>query len=110
MKQIFMLCNNCLEKAFAANNWLVDSQRCTCIWLEPMATINPVENTMELYTCSVNKNDQLTAYVTDLEHPPKDEFALVMTNANEEKISVVLSRDDAYRLHRQLDLFLNLDN
>lgn len=34
MKHIFMLCNNCLEKAFAGNGWLVDSHNCTCIFLE----------------------------------------------------------------------------
>lgn len=65
---------------------------------------------MERYHCSVNQNDQLVAYVTDVEHPPKDEFSLVMTNIQDQKISVILSKDDAYRLHRQLDLFLNLDN
>lgn len=65
---------------------------------------------MEKYTCSVNPNDQLVAYITDVEHPPLDEFALVLTNAQQQKISVVLTKDDAYRLHRQLDLFLNLDN
>lgn len=65
---------------------------------------------MEKYNCCVTKTDELTAYVTDVEHPPLDEFALVMTNADGQKISVVLSKEDAQRLHRQLDLFLNLDN
>jgi len=65
---------------------------------------------MEKYNCCINPTDVLSAYVTDVEHPPLDEFALVMTNAQEQKISVILTQEDARRLHRQLDLFLNLDN
>lgn len=59
-----------------------------------------------LLQCSVNPNDQLVVYVTDIEHPPKDELALVMTNAQEQKISVVLTRDDAILLQNHINDFL----
>lgn len=65
---------------------------------------------MEEYKCCVNPTDVLSAYVTDEEHPPLDEFALVLTNAQEQMISVVLTQEDVRRLHRQLGLFFNLDN
>lgn len=59
-----------------------------------------------LYKCSVTPSDHLVAYVTDVEHPPRDEFALVMTNAQEQKISVVLTKEDALRLREQLNTFI----
>lgn len=60
----------------------------------------------EQFFCSVNANDQLITYVTDIEHPPHDEFAMVMTNADDQKISVVLSVEDALRLREQLNTFI----
>lgn len=47
---------------------------------------------MHKYKCSVTPTDQLVVYVTDVEHPPHKELVLVMTNAQEQKISVVLSK------------------
>ena len=58
-----------------------------------------------LLQCSVNPNDQLISYVTDQER--KDLcFAMVMTNDQEQKISVVLNKADAALLRDQLDRFL----
>jgi hypothetical protein len=60
----------------------------------------------EQYHCTVNPKDTLVTYVTDIERPPLLEFALVMTNAQDQKISVMLNKEDAKRLHDQLDTFL----
>lgn len=59
-----------------------------------------------LLQCSVNRDDHLVVYVTDMEHPPKNELALVMTNAAEQKISVVLSHADAVLLQNHINEFL----
>lgn len=61
---------------------------------------------IETYACSVSPTDQLTAYITDVERPAVLDFALVMTNAQGQKISVVLSKEDAMRLHAQLDTYI----
>lgn len=60
----------------------------------------------ESYSCSVTPTDQLTAYITDVERPAVLLFALVMTNALEDKISVLLTKEDAMRLHAQLDAYI----
>lgn len=62
---------------------------------------------MERYNCNVTPTDVLSAYVTHSEHPPEDEFALVMTNIVGQKIGVILKVADVVRLRDQLDLFLN---
>lgn len=59
-----------------------------------------------LLQCSVTPSDQLLVYVTDIEHPPKDELALVMTNARDQKISVVLSKADSILLRDHINQFI----
>jgi hypothetical protein len=60
----------------------------------------------EQYHCSVTPTDTLVAYVTDIEHPQRDQFTMIMTDAREQKISVILSTEDALRLHAQLSSFI----
>lgn len=63
---------------------------------------------MHKYKCCVTPSDELVAYVTDMERPDHEElFALVMTNAQEQKISVLLDRDKATALQFQLTQFLS---
>lgn len=63
---------------------------------------------MHKYKCCVTPTDELVAYVTDMERPDHEElFALVMTNTNQDKISVLLDHEKATALRFQLNQFLN---
>lgn len=59
-----------------------------------------------LLQCSVNPDDRLTAYVTTAEREGKTDFAIVLTNAAGQKISTLLSRDDAIKLQNYLNDFI----
>lgn len=52
--------------------------------------------------CTANPDDHLTAYVTE----SKLDFAIVLTNNADQKISVLLSRDDAIKLQNELNDFI----
>lgn len=58
-----------------------------------------------LYQCDINPNDHLVTYVTGAERDGTH-FALVMTNAQDHKISTLLTRDDAIRLQNELNDFI----
>lgn len=60
----------------------------------------------ELFHCAVNPTDCLVTYVSNVEQPPFLQFALVMTNKREQKISVLLTKEDALRLRNQLDTYI----
>jgi len=60
----------------------------------------------ELFQCAVTKSDQLVTYITDIEQLYQLNFALVMTNVRDSKISVLLTKEDALRLRAQLDTFI----
>lgn len=55
------------------------------------------------YHCAITPTDKVRAYVTDMEQPNHAElFALVATNAQGQKVSVLLKVEDAEALHAQL--------
>jgi hypothetical protein len=61
----------------------------------------------ELFQCAVTPSDELVSYTTDMEQPQHALlFALVMTNEQKQKISVLLTKEDALRLRAQLDTFI----
>lgn len=64
MKLMFMFCNNCLDKLFHSASWLVDSNRCTCIFLEEQV------ETMKLIRTTYWTN----GLVTDREMETSDEL------------------------------------
>ena len=56
------------------------------------------------YHCAITPTDKVRAYVTDMEQPDHAElFALVATNAQGHKVSVLLTTADAEGLHAQLN-------
>lgn len=56
------------------------------------------------YSCAVTPTDKVLAYVTDVEqHGGSELFALVATNAQGQKISVLLTTKQAEDLHAQLN-------
>lgn len=57
------------------------------------------------YSYAVTPTDTMRAYVTDQERKGLY-LALVMVNKNEDKISVLIGKDDAVRLREQLDTFI----
>lgn len=60
----------------------------------------------ELFQCAVTKSDQLVTYTADMELPEQVLFSMVMTNEREQKISVLLTKEDALRLRNQLDTYI----
>lgn len=64
-------------------------------------------NKYSKYKCVVAPNDVVTAYVTDAEKVNEDLFALVNTNADGGKISVLLNKADATALRNQLNEFVD---
>lgn len=59
MKLMFMFCNNCMAKIHT-KNWSVDSQNCTCIFLEeapkPYPPIDLNGHTMSIYAQAVEQD------------------------------------------------------
>lgn len=56
------------------------------------------------YSCAITPTDKVRAYVTYMEQPDHAElFALVATNAQGHKVSVLLTTADAEALHAQLN-------
>lgn len=61
---------------------------------------------MHKYKCCVAPADELVAYVTDMEPYHGDLFALVTTNADKGKISVLLDIGQALDLRAQLTQYI----
>lgn len=58
------------------------------------------------YVCAASLTDKLRVYITEASEKGNKNMALVMTNRDEHKISVLLSRDEAIRLQNQLNNFI----
>lgn len=58
------------------------------------------------FLCDINPMDELLVYTTDIERPPVEHIAMVMTNGDGQKISVLLTRDAAILLQNQLNDFI----
>ena len=58
------------------------------------------------YLCDVTPTDELVVYSTDNERPLIQHMALVSTNGDGQKISVLLTRDAAIQLNNQLNDFI----
>ena len=58
------------------------------------------------YLCDITPTDALVAYTTDIERPLIQHMALVSTNGDGQKISVLLTRDAAIQLNNQLNDFI----
>lgn len=65
-------------------------------------------------TCSVSPTDKITAYVPVIETADgKPLFAVVVESTwgnKQEKGSVVLTREDAMRLHAELEIYLKISH
>lgn len=59
------------------------------------------------YHCAVTPTDTLVAYNTDQEKANEELFAIVLENAQGQKISVLLSKDDSAMLAKQINHFVN---
>ena len=58
------------------------------------------------YLCDITPTDELVAYTTDAESPIIQHMALVSTNGDGQKISVLLTREAAILLQNQLNDFI----
>ena len=58
------------------------------------------------YNCRAVETDVLSAYITEKDIAIGEHFAIVLTNKNEEKISVLLNKEDAISLSNQIKEFV----
>lgn len=58
------------------------------------------------FMCDITPTDELNVYTTDIERLPVEHIAMVMTNGDGQKISVLLTRDAVILLQNQLNDFI----
>ena len=58
------------------------------------------------YNCRITPTDCISCYVSDSEPKLGDLFAIVATNESSQKVSALLTLEDAYRLREQLNAYL----
>ncbi len=61
---------------------------------------------MQRFMCDIVPTDELHTYTTDKEHPVIQHLAMVMVQPNGNKISVLLTREQAIALGNQLQDFI----